>query len=115
MNNKKKYLLASVAVSIIVILVIMVWILWGTRFNQSNTSDTVQAVGKHYLLPNEEPAVATVEDKEKVQSEFFRAAENGDKLLIYKEAKKVILYRPSVDRIVEVGPVSIAPAADAGQ
>lgn len=84
-------------------------------FRTSHNWDDVQvvttAVGKHYLLPfDETPALATVEDKSKLTSEFLRSAENGDKMLIYKNAKKVILYRPSIDRIIEVGPVSIADA-----
>ena len=106
-----------IVASILIVLAagLATWAALKTKLELSDTTDTVVAVGRHYLLPDEEPAIATVEDKEKVQSEFFRAAENGDKLLIYKEAKKVILYRPSIDRIVEVGPVSIAPAANAGQ
>lgn len=81
--------------------------------DMNDVAVVVRTVGRHYLLPTDEtPALATVEDKAKLTSDFLATAENGDKLLVYKDAKKVILYRPSIDRIVQVGPVSIA---DTGQ
>ena len=107
----------AIIVSIIIVLAsgFATLVILQANKNPNDITHTVAAVSKHYLVPDEEPAIATVEDKEKVQSEFFRAAENGDKLLIYKEAKKVILYRPSVDKIVEVGPVSLAPVSTSSQ
>ena len=71
-------------------------------------------VGRHYLLPtNEQPALITVEDETKVTSPFLKQAKNGDKLLVYAKAKIVIIYRPSIDRIVAVGPVFIDTSKDA--
>lgn len=104
----------KIAVFIVIILVVVtsgiLFALWqGRRSNLNDVDAVVSKVNKHYVLPvDETPALATVEDKTKVNSEFLRVSENGDKLLIYKNAKKVILYRPSIDRVVEVGPVSIA-------
>jgi hypothetical protein len=72
--------------------------------------ETIQAVGKLYDLPdNEKPDVATVKDKEalKKQYPFFDQAENDDVVLIYKEAKLAILYRPSTQKLIKVGPVNI--------
>ena len=66
-------------------------------------------ISKHLILTqDEEPAMLTVTDKNKINTPFLKQAENGDKMLIYQNAKKVILYRPSIDRIIDVGPVSIA-------
>ena len=71
-------------------------------------------VAAHYLLPtDEEPALATVTDKNKLSTPFLTKAENGDKLLIYQKNRLAIIYRPRIDRVVGVGPVSIdePPAA----
>lgn len=69
----------------------------------------VEEVAKLAVLPSkEQPTIATVQDKTKLKNQtFFAQAENGDKVLIYTAAKKAILYRPSVKRIVEFGPINI--------
>ncbi len=108
MWNKKLAIVFVLGVVIAVATIIGLMFFLSSR-NLEDVSVVKGLVGRHYVLPtDEEPALATVEDKTKVKSEFFRSAENGDKLLVYKNAKKVILYRPSIDRIIEIGPVSIA-------
>lgn len=75
----------------------------------------VAEVGKHLLLPTgEQPTLATVDDVEKLkQNSFFAQAQNGDKVLVYSQAKKAILYRPSIQRVVEVGPINVGtPSAN---
>ena len=69
----------------------------------------IKRVGELIDIPKDErPTIATVSDKEKVKTQpFFAKAENGDKVLIFTNNKKVILYRPGEDRIVEVGSVNI--------
>ena len=75
----------------------------------------LREVSKFMILPDEEPQVATVLDKEKLQDQpFFANAENGDKILAYPKAKKAILYRPSIGKIIEVSPLNISsPSATA--
>jgi hypothetical protein len=80
------------------------------KIQQAQIDQTISEVGKLYALPaNEKPDVATVKDKEalKKQYPFFDQAENDDVVLIYKEAKLAILYRPSTKKLVKVGPVNI--------
>lgn len=76
---------------------------------KEETAKIVALVEKLLVLPdNEEPTLASVTDKEKLKDQpFFAKAENGDKVLIYTEAKKAILYRPSQHIIVEVAAVSL--------
>lgn len=56
---------------------------------------------------NETPTMATVNDKTKLNNqEFFKNTENGDKVLIFEQAKKAYLYRPSTNKIIEVTLIS---------
>lgn len=68
----------------------------------------VASVGDHMLLPHDEtPTVATVSDLHALEDQlFFQNAEFGDKVLMYMQAQKAILYRPSTDLIIEVGPIT---------
>ncbi len=77
----------------------------------------IEQVGKLMELPlGEEPTIATVSDVQKLKDQpFFTSAQNGDKVLIYQKAKKAILYRPSTQKIVEVGPVNIDPSQTASE
>ncbi|PIR80160.1 MAG: hypothetical protein COU25_01495, partial [Candidatus Levybacteria bacterium CG10_big_fil_rev_8_21_14_0_10_35_13] len=54
------------------------------------------------------PTIATITDKSQLSTQpFFNNAVDGDKVLVYANAKKAILYRPSTDKIIEVAPVNI--------
>lgn len=69
----------------------------------------IAQVGKLMELPTDEnPTVATVSDKTKLLDQpFFKNAQNGDRVLVYSKAKKAILYRPSINKIVEVSMINI--------
>lgn len=76
---------------------------------KQEVSTILRQVGKIIDLPtNESPTVATVSDVGKLKGqEFFKKAKNGDKVLIYTNNRKAILYRPSQNRIIEVAPISL--------
>ncbi|HUC89742.1 MAG TPA: hypothetical protein VMR45_02985 [Patescibacteria group bacterium] len=77
----------------------------------SNVYVVTKRVSRHYQLPaGETPALATVTDKKSLQTPFLQQANNGDKILIYQKAQRVIIYRPDTDKIIDVGPVSVAPS-----
>jgi hypothetical protein len=66
-------------------------------------------IDKFMDLPADEtPTLATVTDKEKLKDQdFFKKSENGDKILIYANTKKAILFRPSTQKVIEVAPLLI--------
>ena len=70
-------------------------------------------IGKVMVLPEgETPTLATVTDKEKLAGQpFFQKSENGDKVLIYSQGGRAILYRPSTKKIVDVTTVNVNPQA----
>lgn len=66
----------------------------------------IAAVSKLVVLPVDEvPAVSTVVDEKKVDQEFLRNAKKGDKVLLYFQAGRAVVYRPSTQQIVNVGPL----------
>jgi|SRR3989344_5799275 len=72
----------------------------------SEAADLVEKVGKLIDLPGETPTIATVTDLTQLSDQpFFKNAQNGDKILIFTEAKKAILYRPSTNKIIETAPL----------
>lgn len=73
---------------------------------QENT--ILAKVGKLIPLPtNETPTIAMVRDAASAKQDqpFLAPAENGDVLIVYTNAQEAILYRPSSDKIIVVGPV----------
>ena len=76
---------------------------------QEETKRLIEEVGRLIALPaGEEPTVATVTDVTKLQDQpFFQKAKNGDKVLIYTNARKAILYDPQAKKVIDVAPINI--------
>lgn len=74
---------------------------------QEDIKALVEKVGKLIKLPDgETPTVATVSNLDRLKDQpFFANAKVGDRVLLYTQAKKAILYDPFDNRIVEVGPL----------
>lgn len=82
------------------------------KSNQAVDDETTQLIARVASLVSlpegETPTIATVTDVEKLKSQaFFAKAENGDKVLIFSKARKAYLYRPTTNKIVEIGPINI--------
>lgn len=74
-----------------------------TNKSENTTQQLLDKVGKLVLLPTDEtPTVALVKDISKLQNQpFFSRAQDGDYVIVYTQSKVAILYRPSVNRIIE--------------
>ncbi|MBI4050166.1 MAG: hypothetical protein HY398_01825 [Candidatus Doudnabacteria bacterium] len=85
------------------------------KIAQEETAALIARVGRLIILPtDEQPTVATVADPEKLKDQpFFAKAKVGDKVLIYTNSRKAILYNPESNIIVEVAPVNIGQTAGA--
>jgi archaellum component FlaF (FlaF/FlaG flagellin family) len=74
---------------------------------EETSKTVVEQVASLIQLPAGEPDIVTVTDKTKLSEQtFFTSLENGDQILIFKEAKRVIVYRPSIKKIIKVAPVA---------
>lgn len=76
--------------------------------SEAEVRGLVADVSDHMLLPEDEtPTLATVTDMHALEGQaFFKNAAEGDKVLMYMRSQKAIIYRPSIDRIIEVGPIT---------
>lgn len=66
-------------------------------------------VGEHIILPTDEvPTIATVSDPSLLKEQsFFAESKKGDRVLIYTNARRAVLYRPDIDKVVTVAPLNI--------
>ncbi|MBI5729304.1 MAG: hypothetical protein HY983_03650 [Candidatus Magasanikbacteria bacterium] len=91
------------------------------KLSQDEVAAVVDQVKQIMILPDgEQPTLATVADPSRLKDQpFFAKAKVGDKVLLYANARKAILYDPVARKIVEVAPINIgnpppiAPAAPA--
>lgn len=73
------------------------------------SQEIITAVSKLAIVPvGEVPTLASVTDKDKLpDTPFFQNAENGDRVLLYTQAQRAYLYRPSENKIVESSPLTL--------
>ena len=72
----------------------------------------LEKVGTLIQLPTSEtPTMASINDaaSAKQAQPFLANAQNGDVLIVYAQAGEAILYRPSTNKLVAVGPVDNSP------
>ncbi len=87
------------------------------KVNQEEVKKVVAEVGKLIKLPvGEDPTLGTVIDINKLKDQpFFQKSKNGDKILIYTNARKIILYDPIAKQIIDVAPISIGSSSASQQ
>lgn len=76
---------------------------------KEQTDTLLTQVGKLMELPKgETPKIATIIDASKLKNQpFFDSAMNGDKIIVYMNSKKAILFRPSIGKIIDVEPLYV--------
>lgn len=80
---------------------------------QAETIRLVKEVKKIIVLPESDvPAVFDIQDPVLLinQQAFFAGSEKGDKLLVYPQLGKAIIYSPKRKMIINVGPVTFDQA-----
>lgn len=118
-NKKTKVIIVVLALLLVLLLGVVGYFLFvgkkqevsPVENNRKELQEVMEAVGKLILLPEgEEPTLATVSDPSKLKDQaFFKNAELGDKVLIYSQAKKAILYSPTKNKIIEIAPINLNP------
>lgn len=121
MSKKTTKLLAGLAAVILLGLFVQNYI--STRNELKKVTDPAAAVaaeanklaekvGKYLELPSgETPTVATVKNVEQLNNQtFFERAKNGDKILVFPQARRAVLYRPSTNKVIEYAPIETGAA-----
>ena len=81
---------------------------------QSEAEKYLPRIAKLISLPDETPQTAVISDITKIGDQpFFKNAQNGDVIFIYQTSRKSILYRPSENKIIEVGTIQAATPTSA--
>lgn len=118
MIDLKKIKEIKVKLSVLLLVLVgcsaIVFLSLNSRVGQPNPQEEdaeqlVARVSKLMLLPtNETPTVATIVDASKLTNNLdFADAKNGDRLLIYSDARKAILYDPVKNQIVRIITITI--------
>lgn len=81
----------------------------GGTLTDERQRELITEVSSRIMLPaDEKPTVAVVSDINRLKDQqFFTGGQNGDVVLIYMNARKAVLYRPSEKKIIEVAPVNL--------
>jgi hypothetical protein len=83
---------------------------------QEQANAILQKVEQLIQLPTgETPTMATINDaaSAKKTQPFLANAQNGDILIVYPNAAEAVLYRPSSNKLIAVGPVNNSGATAA--
>jgi hypothetical protein len=87
-----------------------------TQAVNTESQNLISKISKLMELPKGEmPTIATVSDITKLAGQaFFANAKNGDKVLIFTQAKEAILFRESINKIIQVASVNLGSPTASG-
>ncbi len=118
-RRKKVFFVSLASVIFLVVLIVAVYSTYqlykmkDPAYQQKNAERVAQQivsnVAKLIELPPGTPQVITVDNAETIRNTqpFFEKAVNGDQVLVYPD--QAILYRPSLNKIMNIGTVNKAP------
>lgn len=108
MNNTSSPI--KIIVLLIIVLVGGYWF-YSRSATQTETGSIITEVSKKVLVPTEvTPKLVTLTTLEQLRGQtFFRQAALGDVILMYPET--VILYRPSIQKVITIGSIDPTVAA----
>ncbi len=114
LSDKKNIIVVVLAVLLVIAVVLIVTLMGKGTPEEDQLKElqrTVKSVSRLMVLPEtEQPTLATVSDVTKLKDQaFFANAKTGDKVLIYPNSRKAILYSPSLDKIIEVSSLNLSP------
>ena len=123
-SSKKKIIVGAVIVILLVVLGIVFRgsifggpVAGSPEFARAEMLGLVEKVGKLMKLPtDEEPTIITVNDPAQLTSQaFFVNAKQGDKVLLYANARKAVLFNPTEGVIIEVAPITFGESIPQGR
>ncbi len=77
-----------------------------TKRSSDPDEKMLATIGSVVALPEEKPTIVNITDRDKLQDqEFFKKAQNGDKVVIYESVRRIFLYRPSLNKIIDIAPL----------
>lgn len=100
-----------------ILVVVLIFVFYRPKISFENRNGEMseakvlaKRVGELMFLPVDElPTIATVSDPEALKNQsFFVDAKKGDKVLIYSNARKAILYDPIANKIITIAPVNLS-------
>lgn len=85
-----------------------------TETTEEKNKRLVEEINKVFDLPEEDPVVAIVTDKDQFIAQYpvFDNAETGDYLLFFRKARLNVLYRQDEKRVVKTAQVTIPVAIE---
>lgn len=119
-SNNKGFFHYLLQVIVVVLLIVGAWLVFTDKIQLDSAPKTdveateaeidslLEKISVHMILPSaEKPVLATIIDADKLSLEdpFYAGAEDGDKLLIWSAERRAIIYSPSRDIVVNMGPI----------
>ena len=80
-----------------------------SRGNYDESQSSIESLSEVFLIPDETPTIATVLNVELLKNDnpgFYENAQNGDKLFIFVERKRAIIFRPNEGRVINVADIN---------